>query len=366
MQYYLVLLNVKDRRILLIANGYTMHRKCECFDARFEVYQHLNTYVFLSGIIIDNCIQFIFHRHMTASDKNKRMVLRGYRIVFSFITICRCGSMTCITNTINTDIRHVDVHSCLYMLLTSQTVFRGLPPQTMMTSSNGNMFRVTGFDVFFDLRLNKRLSKQWWGWWFETPSRSLWRHHNDYFGMMYPCPDLRQNLSVKRWYFPVFPVIFRNLGFDFTPIGVCFIAVWSKTMRSFFCSCGHDSRWYSSATQLKYTDILSQLLYFAGCYTTKNYRNIITGKLLHKSEMPQNVCMKLRLLKRWFHNVKAHDATSMELLKNLFSSCNLSTETKYRKASFSCSINLIKYTIGIASVMTQVCWNVAIYPWRSQ
>ena len=32
------------------------------------------------------------------------------------------------------------------------------------------------FDVFFDLRLNKRLSKQSWGWWFETPSRSLWRH----------------------------------------------------------------------------------------------------------------------------------------------------------------------------------------------
>ena len=32
------------------------------------------------------------------------------------------------------------------------------------------------FDVFFDLRLNKPLSKQWRGWWFETPSRSLWRH----------------------------------------------------------------------------------------------------------------------------------------------------------------------------------------------
>ena len=26
------------------------------------------------------------------------------------------------------------------------------------------------FDVFFDLRPNKRLSKQWWGWWVETPS----------------------------------------------------------------------------------------------------------------------------------------------------------------------------------------------------
>ena len=33
-------------------------------------------------------------------------------------------------------------------------------------------------EVFFDLRLNKWLSKQSWGWWFETPSRSLWRHCN--------------------------------------------------------------------------------------------------------------------------------------------------------------------------------------------
>ena len=32
---------------------------------------------------------------------------------------------------------------------------------------------------FFDLCLNKRLSKQLWGWWFGTPSRSLWRHCND-------------------------------------------------------------------------------------------------------------------------------------------------------------------------------------------
>ena len=70
-----------------------------------------------------------------------------------------------------------------------------------MMSSNGNIFRVTGslcgeftgdrwipltkasttqsFDVFFDLRLTKRLSKQSWCWWFETPSRSLWSHCND-------------------------------------------------------------------------------------------------------------------------------------------------------------------------------------------
>ena len=34
------------------------------------------------------------------------------------------------------------------------------------------------FDVFFDVRLNKRLSKQPWGWWFDTSLRSLWRHSN--------------------------------------------------------------------------------------------------------------------------------------------------------------------------------------------
>ena len=68
---------------------------------------------------------------------------------------------------------------------------------SMMASSNGNIFRVTGplcgefagefpsqrpvtrSYVFFYLHLNKRLSKQSWGWRFETPSRSLWRHCND-------------------------------------------------------------------------------------------------------------------------------------------------------------------------------------------
>ena len=34
------------------------------------------------------------------------------------------------------------------------------------------------FDVFFDLRLSKRLSKHSWDWWFETLSRPLLRHCN--------------------------------------------------------------------------------------------------------------------------------------------------------------------------------------------
>ena len=38
------------------------------------------------------------------------------------------------------------------------------------------------FNVFFDRRLNKRLNKQSRVWWFETPSRSSWRHSNDVAG----------------------------------------------------------------------------------------------------------------------------------------------------------------------------------------
>ena len=34
------------------------------------------------------------------------------------------------------------------------------------------------FDIFFDLRLNKRKNKQSWGWWFETLSCPLWRQCN--------------------------------------------------------------------------------------------------------------------------------------------------------------------------------------------
>ena len=40
--------------------------------------------------------------------------------------------------------------------------------------------RSRSFDVFFHLRLNKRLSKQPWGWWFETAGWSFWRHRTEY------------------------------------------------------------------------------------------------------------------------------------------------------------------------------------------
>ena len=86
----------------------------------------------------------------------------------------------------------------------------------MMTASNGNIFRVTAhlcgkftgpgefpaqrlvtlsFDVFFDLHPNKRLSKQSWGWWFETPSRPLWPHCNAFDPIIVNWARLRTNFS---------------------------------------------------------------------------------------------------------------------------------------------------------------------------
>ena len=58
-------------------------------------------------------------------------------------------------------------------------IFAGNSPVTAEFPAHRPVTR--SFDVFFDLRLNKRLSKQWWGWWFETPSRPLWRHCNDQY-----------------------------------------------------------------------------------------------------------------------------------------------------------------------------------------
>ena len=50
------------------------------------------------------------------------------------------------------------------------------------------------FDVFFDLRLNKRLSKQSWGWWFETPSHPLWPHSNVWTILEWVCQIFRPSV----------------------------------------------------------------------------------------------------------------------------------------------------------------------------
>ena len=126
----------------------------------------------------------------------------------------------------------------------------------MMTSSNGNISallalgsvnsQVTGefptqrpvpwsFDVFFDLRLNEQLSNQLWGWWFETPLRSLWHHCNDdrvecCYNTLQPniilytvWQWLRQNMH-QRLYSQMTP---HNLPSQVS-YGVSFVRIWVK------------------------------------------------------------------------------------------------------------------------------------------
>ena len=62
----------------------------------------------------------------------------------------------------------METFSALLALCAGNSLFTGeFPAQRPVTRS---------FGVFFDLRLNNRLSKQSWGLWFETPSCSLWCH----------------------------------------------------------------------------------------------------------------------------------------------------------------------------------------------
>ena len=62
----------------------------------------------------------------------------------------------------------VETFSALLALCAGNSPVNGaFPAQTPVTRS---------FDVSFDMRPNKRLRKQSWVWWFETPSCPLWRH----------------------------------------------------------------------------------------------------------------------------------------------------------------------------------------------
>ena len=64
----------------------------------------------------------------------------------------------------------------------------------------GNAPVTRSFNVFFNLRLNKWLSKLWYGWWFETPSRPFWRQCYD-IKVAEMCSKLVQDLkSVAQWW----------------------------------------------------------------------------------------------------------------------------------------------------------------------
>ena len=124
----------------------------------------------------------------------------------------------------------------------------------MMTSSNGSIFRVThhlceeftghrwnsrtkASDAelwcFFHLRLNKMLSKQWWGCSVETPSPSLWRQCN-----MYPRISKYSALLISRGTFspknPSFVSLESEQSFSFTPFILCSIFIRSRYIEGLY------------------------------------------------------------------------------------------------------------------------------------
>ena len=88
-----------------------------------------------------------------------------------------------VTHWLTTWWRHqMETFSALLAICTGNSPVSGeFPAQRPVTRS---------FDVFFDLRLNKRLSKQPRCWWFETLSWSLWRHRNETIPLKSSCSGI--------------------------------------------------------------------------------------------------------------------------------------------------------------------------------
>ena len=87
-----------------------------------------------------------------------------------------------------------------------QCLVLAMPPQSLKIDrlpSDASAILVLGrYLLSCHTVLIKRLSKQWWGWWFETPSSPWWPHCN-VFG------DARsQNNSNHAWYLPGYHGVF--------------------------------------------------------------------------------------------------------------------------------------------------------------
>ena len=90
-------------------------------------------------------------------------VLRGYQI-----SIVPWVSSGCICS--HNESHQMETFSALLALCAGNSPATGEFPTQRPVTRN--------FDVFFDLRLSKGLSKLSRRGWFETPSRSSWRHSN--------------------------------------------------------------------------------------------------------------------------------------------------------------------------------------------
>ena len=75
------------------------------------------------------------------------------------------------------------------------------------------------FDVFFDLHLNKPLSKQSWGWWSGMSLCSLWHHCNEQGKSEgFDSCDRPSNLA--------------QIGFKSSIFRLCYLEIWRMTLKN--------------------------------------------------------------------------------------------------------------------------------------
>ena len=107
--------------------------------------------------------------HRSGGSTSQKPVIRK---AFPCAVSCECSSEKLLHPPQSRRRHQMETFSTLLALcVRNSSVTSEFPAQRPVTQS---------FDVFFDLHLNKRLSKQSWDWWFEMALRSLWHHCNGY------------------------------------------------------------------------------------------------------------------------------------------------------------------------------------------
>ena len=130
---------------------------------------HCSTYIYL---IIHVLIRCWFSWSLLVNGTSEARIAAMFPVLCSILwCVLSIHWPLCSTNSQHSWWRHqMETLSALLALCVGNSPVPGeFPLQRPVTRS---------FDVFFDMRPNKRLSKQSWGWWFETPLHPLWRHCN--------------------------------------------------------------------------------------------------------------------------------------------------------------------------------------------
>ena len=143
-------------------------------DRWLEHWQTAAQYLWFGTVhMIETCDFYLKNNQTLIIDFQGTRFLTGHNVMIKIVAVwCNLKNIVGVHGkTATAWWRHqMETFSALLAICAGNSPVTGeIPTQKPMTRS---------FDIFLDLRLNKRLSKQWWGWRFEMPLRPLWRDRN--------------------------------------------------------------------------------------------------------------------------------------------------------------------------------------------